>query len=259
MARDPVMELPTKADLVVQSSDGVTFYLHLGNLELLTGGFPSAETPTSGLTVILNESSEVLKLLFRFIYPQRYPDIQELDFDLTLRLAEAAEKYVVYAAIYACKFRLSLSRLRNSDFIESYPNELLHFAAKHNHYSMIVQLAPLLIDKPLSELVNVLPLHVYTSWSVHREHWLDALHTARRKLMGYQCQWWYSFAILILLCMNKPSDLKAPDVVARIVPLSNYMSGGIVPCDICATFYRSWTEEVKNIVNAIPPLTLSTP
>lgn len=94
------------SDVVVRSSDGQDFSLHKENLGLLTEGFPSAETPTAGEVVPLSESSTTLRLLFQFVYSQRYPSLEKLDLETTLELAEAAEKYVVHAAIYACKFRL---------------------------------------------------------------------------------------------------------------------------------------------------------
>lgn len=168
----------THSDVTIQSSDGQIFPLHKKNLAFYTEGFPCAETPTAGRTVALSESSETLGLLFQFIYPQRFPDLDEVDFGSTLLLTEAAEKYVVYAAIYACKIRLKyvLSPESakicadlcictfHSKFIDSRPRELLPFAVKHSYHPLIIRLAPRLIDLPLSELLEILPSSMYIPW-----------------------------------------------------------------------------------------------
>ncbi|KAE9410639.1 hypothetical protein BT96DRAFT_384492 [Gymnopus androsaceus JB14] len=168
------LNININSDVTMQSSDDQIFSLHRKNLEFSTEGFPSSETPTAGQIVALSEPSTTLGLLFQFIYPQRYPSLEKLDFDSALVLAEAAEKYVVYAAIYACKFRLI-------EFIDSKPNELLSFAAKHNWYFLIVRLAPLLVDVPLFELSGILPSQIYTSWTIYRENWLSAMHNAAKE------------------------------------------------------------------------------
>lgn len=179
------LNININSDVTMQSSDDQIFSLHRKNLEFSTEGFPSSETPTAGQIVALSEPSTTLGLLFQFIYPQRYPSLEKLDFDSALVLAEAAEKYVVYAAIYACKFRLMYVRalfaireinpqltffIFHSEFIDSKPNELLSFAAKHNWYFLIVRLAPLLVDVPLFELSGILPSQIYTSWVSDSEY-----------------------------------------------------------------------------------------
>jgi hypothetical protein len=53
--------------------------------------------------VPLPESSEILDLLFQFIYPQPYPDLGSMVFDVLEKLTEAAEKYQVYSAMNLCR------------------------------------------------------------------------------------------------------------------------------------------------------------
>ncbi|KAE9400419.1 hypothetical protein BT96DRAFT_1018810 [Gymnopus androsaceus JB14] len=131
--------------------------------------------PTEGEAINLPKASVILKALFKFVVPQYcYPFLADLDFEMTVLLTKAAEKYVVYPAIYACQFRLR-------DFVKSNPQELLLLAPQHA--SIVEQLAPVLVDIPLSELIQVLPLHFYAPWSVYREKWVDALQTLMMNLL----------------------------------------------------------------------------
>ena len=73
------------------------------------GAFPPTEFATSTGVVPLTESSAILELLFQFAYPQTYPDVDTIEPFETLAfagLAEAAEKYDLYAAINVCKMRM---------------------------------------------------------------------------------------------------------------------------------------------------------
>ena len=96
------------ADIIFVSSDRVRYGLHSKNLEVSTGGFPPVHS--GGLSaadpVGLEEPSEVLNLLFAFVYPTRLPQIEDMPFETVLPLAEAAEKYQVYPAMYACRMCL---------------------------------------------------------------------------------------------------------------------------------------------------------
>jgi hypothetical protein len=52
--------------------------------------------------VPLTESAEVLELLLQFMYRQRQPNLRTIEFTTLAGLAEAAEKYEVFAAIDIC-------------------------------------------------------------------------------------------------------------------------------------------------------------
>ncbi|KAE9405275.1 hypothetical protein BT96DRAFT_876808, partial [Gymnopus androsaceus JB14] len=154
------------ADVVIRSADNVDFRLHKTNLACATGAFPPPET-NSDEVVHLTESSETLELLFQFIYPRRFPSLENLNFDSLILLAEAAEKYEVVALISTCEFSLR-------KFLRTHPKRILEFAAKHDYPELIMKLAPILAHTPLSELVDILPIHVYKPWSLFREQWLIA-------------------------------------------------------------------------------------
>lgn len=56
--------------------------------------------------VRLPEDSDILELLFQFCYPERHPDLNDLEFAVLAKLAVAFEKYNVFSAIPICKIRM---------------------------------------------------------------------------------------------------------------------------------------------------------
>lgn len=94
----------------MSSSDSVLFKVHRRNLETHSGVFASAEDatrPDNGHeTVELSETSDILELLFQFMYPQPQPDLRTLDFKTFAGLAEAAEKYMVFSALTLCRMKM---------------------------------------------------------------------------------------------------------------------------------------------------------
>lgn len=102
------------ADLVVQSADNVQFHLHRKYLEAHTGAFPGAgdglldSNPRrgDGEVTSLTEPAKVLEILFQFVYPKRQPDLDNVAYEMLGPLAEAAEKYEVFAAMSVCALQL---------------------------------------------------------------------------------------------------------------------------------------------------------
>jgi hypothetical protein len=82
-----------------QSCDGILFSIHRPNLQTNTEGFPPPEISTGDEIVPLSESSATLEILFQFIYPRRHPALDEIAFADLAALAEAAEKYQVFASL----------------------------------------------------------------------------------------------------------------------------------------------------------------
>lgn len=95
-----------EADVIFQSVDGVQFHLHRKYIEVNTGAFPPAEFDTRGEITHLTETSTVLETLFQFVYPQRHPDLDDMDFNTVSAVAEAAEKYEVFYAMNICRIRM---------------------------------------------------------------------------------------------------------------------------------------------------------
>ncbi|KAJ3906151.1 hypothetical protein F5879DRAFT_798165, partial [Lentinula edodes] len=147
------------ADVVIRSCDNVEFRLHKKNLEFLSGGFPPADTETNPNEIVrLSESGETLEILFQFMYPQRFPSLDNMKIDPLIELAETAEKYEIFALIHICELHLR-------SFMRQHPREILRFAAKYDHRELVKELAPILVPYlPLSELSDLLPAHLYKPW-----------------------------------------------------------------------------------------------
>jgi hypothetical protein len=106
----PAVVCATDSDLTLQSFDGVLYKVHRTNLEVHSESFAAANsisaTSDSSEVVYLDESSAVLDLLLQFMYRQRQPDLEEVDFQTLSELAEAAEKYEVYSAMTVCSIHM---------------------------------------------------------------------------------------------------------------------------------------------------------
>lgn len=136
-----------------------------------------------GEIVQLTEDSATLELLFQFMYPRRLPELKKVAFATVASLAEAAEKYEVYAAIFGCEtlFRCTLYSLRQSRYIISpvnrsvlpeHVNEILTYAARHGHNGLIDEMTPLLLKKRLDEMAIYLPNDLFKRWVIF---WLSSL------------------------------------------------------------------------------------
>lgn len=52
----------------------------------------------------------------------------------------------------------------NRAFLRTNSTSLLAFAAKHDYFDLIIELALVMIDTPVREVVNVLPPHIFRTW-----------------------------------------------------------------------------------------------
>lgn len=84
------------------------FQIHSKNLECTCGGFAPhgfAQDNEKEL-IVLSEDAATLEILFRFVYPREHPELDDIKFDLLLKVAEAAQKYLVFSALNICYVRL---------------------------------------------------------------------------------------------------------------------------------------------------------
>lgn len=99
------------ADLLIRSSDDVLFRIHSANLRAHTTVFPldinsCTEDPEPAR---FTEKSAVLEVLFSHLYPESEladSDLDTEDFALTLKVAYAAHKYGIVAAIRLYDLRI---------------------------------------------------------------------------------------------------------------------------------------------------------
>ncbi|KAJ7771440.1 hypothetical protein B0H16DRAFT_184479 [Mycena metata] len=160
------------ADVTFRSSDQVIFRVHLRNLETHSDGFPpSAISPGSGEVVDLSEPAATLDLLFQYIYPQRQPDLTEIELPLLSDLAEAVEKYQVYSAMDICKIFMG-------NGLQDNPLTVLNYAVRHGYPDIADEAAPLTISLPLEEVGMHMHQMYMGSWLRYYGEWQKILELA---------------------------------------------------------------------------------
>jgi len=72
------------------------------------GAFPGPQDSANGSTAAekilrFDEPSGILEIVFQFVYPRRQPSLKDLDFQTIAAIADAVEKYKVFAAMNLCE------------------------------------------------------------------------------------------------------------------------------------------------------------
>ncbi|KAJ3510706.1 hypothetical protein NLJ89_g4525 [Agrocybe chaxingu] len=172
------------ADITIQSSNLVIFRLHRKNLETHTGAFPGGDLKMVQArpdeVISLSEKSNVLELLFKFVYPCRQPPLKGLPFDTILALAEAVEKYEVYSAMRLCEVRLR-------EFLPQEAARILDHAIKHDYPDLIEACVPALARQPLLDVLDKLPLKYARAWAWYHEAWRQIFQSAILKISEKYC------------------------------------------------------------------------
>ncbi|KAJ3711673.1 hypothetical protein EV361DRAFT_955277 [Lentinula raphanica] len=156
------------AEITVISSDNVLFRLHKMNVQVTSGNLIRLNKLETNDFLTLVEPAEVLEILFEFLYPDFETDLERLEFDALLSVAEAAEKYGVFYAMSHCTFCL---RKHSS----SHPAELLRFAVRYRKERMLAELTPALLDMELDEIINILPPTAFGEFCLFRDKWMKVL------------------------------------------------------------------------------------
>ncbi|KIK56474.1 hypothetical protein GYMLUDRAFT_47010 [Collybiopsis luxurians FD-317 M1] len=248
------------SDVIICSSDQVEFHLQKKYLEASSGAFPPAEMSTNGEVVFLSESSATLEILFQFMYPRRYPSIDKLTFPALMLLAEAAEKYEVYSMIYACQIRLQ-------EFLVTGSKAVLAFSAKHGYTDLIIRLAPIMVDTPISEVADILPPCYYRPWSIYRESWLNVMLSVAKLVPDHSCHNWNLLVKQVLSSLEKPSDLKSANLGLKLFSEYSVKSAtsksrrkfSDVPLSVdqcCQSKADEWKAAILSQVSRIPPLSI---
>jgi hypothetical protein len=92
------------ADITLQSSDNILFKFYKKQLEACSGAFGGAEAFTAtDEPVMFDEPSKIVDLLLQLMSRQEHPDLRSVGFNTLDLLAEAVEKYELFASIPLCK------------------------------------------------------------------------------------------------------------------------------------------------------------
>ncbi|KAF8989149.1 hypothetical protein BDQ17DRAFT_1373442 [Cyathus striatus] len=202
------------ADVTFKSIDGVLFALHKRNLSIHTGGFPPADSSVESEPIQLTEKSEVLELLFQFVYPPGVPILVDVSFELLVELARAAEKYNVYIATPLCRVHMlyivrshsTLYSRKNITSADKYVlKSIVKCATDHSYMEILDQAAPLLAPEPLTSTIFLFPQHLQASWAIYREQWVDIQRDSYARLVSHrrQCD----------ACKNRSDPLSLADLL----------------------------------------------
>ncbi|PPR06027.1 hypothetical protein CVT26_007506 [Gymnopilus dilepis] len=165
-----------EADITFCSADGDLFHLKRKYLEANTGAFPGSEFDTRGEVTHLTETSGILLLLFQFVSPKRDPEVDGLDIEILVGLAEAAEKYEVFHA-------MSLCRLQMKTMVAKYPFKILQHASRHDYPNLIQEAVSYLVRLPTADVAEHLPSGYIIPWIRYRAIWDSFFEDAVKKLM----------------------------------------------------------------------------
>ncbi|KAJ3898055.1 hypothetical protein F5879DRAFT_657486 [Lentinula edodes] len=243
------------ADIVIRSFDNVIFQMHQCNLECVADRFLQDDETSEDWLLSLPESGAVLEVLFRFVYPRPLPDLEKLEFEELLLVAEAAEKYRFFSAKYACQLALR-------KYCSSHSMQILRFACKHHVYSLITHLPQsFLIDTPLMEVSEILPSHVHQFWGGYREHWLELLHDVMLRSIPSQifdhdtsCEGVNvpssKIVLQIVRDVDRPSSLLSP----RLDQI--FEKRFLHACGCCRRFLSEWKNVIKTEVAGMPPFVI---
>ncbi|TFK70765.1 hypothetical protein BDN72DRAFT_896213 [Pluteus cervinus] len=138
-------------DVVIKTSDAQYFGTHLQNLESHADGFPPASLGKRKRVnhMDIEEDSEVTSLMLHLMHKQPQPDLRQTPISILVRLAEAAEKYLIYSAMNICRVVLNT---RTSEA----PLGILAYAIKHGYHEVADVAGPLSLGESWNEARNEL-------------------------------------------------------------------------------------------------------
>ncbi|KAF9470648.1 hypothetical protein BDN70DRAFT_845781 [Pholiota conissans] len=163
------------ADAVFLSSDNVTFKVHRIYL-IANSSVLATEASQTSEVVHLPEAANVLEVLFQFVEPpsvaqrKRQISVLSMQADLFFEVAEASEKYAVYAAMNLCFTRMSMPAM-----ISAYPFQILNHCAKHGYVDLADEAAEKSLSHSLRTAVRKLTApDVLHRWILYYDHWREA-------------------------------------------------------------------------------------
>ncbi|KAL1713634.1 hypothetical protein EV715DRAFT_277163 [Schizophyllum commune] len=118
-------------------------------------------------------------MLFRFVDREEFVRLEDVEFDLLARVAEAAHKYRVYSAMSSCRPYMRAQH-------DKHPVEVLAYAVKHGHSDIADTAAPFTVGRQARDMLQALPSQAdYLKWSLRRYSALDFLLITRSHFLIY--------------------------------------------------------------------------
>ncbi|TFK67445.1 hypothetical protein BDN72DRAFT_960970 [Pluteus cervinus] len=194
-------------DVVIRSSDGQLHGTHSKNLEMYSGGFPPASLadPDQINTIELTETSEIITLMLGYVHNQRYPESDKIEFEVFKQLAEAVEKYQIYAAMEACRLHMKHAAPLHS-------LDALAWATRHDYMEIADLAAPQTLGLTLEKVKPVIGPAI-VSWISFREPYIQAVQEIPKNLPKFPhhigtgpCQWTSYSPLPILSILSELAD-----------------------------------------------------
>ncbi|KZP33561.1 hypothetical protein FIBSPDRAFT_310403 [Athelia psychrophila] len=233
------------SDITFRSCDEILFKVHRKNLETASEGFspPEGTAAAESEVVSLTEDGKTLELLFQYMYPQRHPDLTKIDFMQLAELAEAAEKYQVYAAMDVCNIRMD-------EAFSDHSFEVMMYAMRHGY--------PELMDKSERKALEVSPTiafesftpQVYIAWTRYYAQWLDllaSLHIHMANVHGdhdiSDHHWGENkWMLWIVTSLDRPAALLKLDSFFESSVYESHPLRGMRRCERCKNFLTTWRD-----------------
>ncbi|KAH8804315.1 hypothetical protein DL96DRAFT_1766397, partial [Flagelloscypha sp. PMI_526] len=127
-----------------------------------------------------------------------HPHLYNIEFTVLDKLAEAAKKYEVFAAMNLCNYKMI-------DFALNHPAEVLAYACKHDYPHLVEECCEYALQQPLSFMLKLLPPHLRMAWAFYHEQFVDAwtvsfdMHEKGHNTLniygdtGQECSEWKTF------------------------------------------------------------------
>ncbi|KII85206.1 hypothetical protein PLICRDRAFT_335532 [Plicaturopsis crispa FD-325 SS-3] len=190
---------------------------------------------------------------------QPQPSIETISFDDLAALAEAAEKYQVYAALGPCRRYMQLDT-------PGHPLSVFRYSTTHGHQSMIEtaeKLIPFMSSTMAVEELDKLPKSYALAWTSHHGNWTSTLHTAYSSLFQActlgcptdECTASIAGIVSSKLEGNVARLLDLDHICAQAVsvvgPRGRNKSNRYACCSGCKTRLDLWRDETKRAVEGI--------
>ncbi|KAM6490884.1 hypothetical protein JOM56_013678 [Amanita muscaria] len=235
------------AEIHFKSSDNVLFFIHRESLKHSAARFLPFEFKAIKHEIVqvsLPETSDVLELLFAFLYPKPLPDVKGLPFKTLAHLAEAAETYQVFSAMMICNMRMTV-------VVNDHPVDVLRYAVIYHYKELIDISAPVVIGRPLPEAIDRLPPNTIAAWGKYFQQWLDGLvKVYADDCPEHMCVGWN------YQCANAMERLGGKIVSLRNVELILACSESDKAKSCCSSSMKKWRSNALDTVNRLRPFSV---
>ncbi|KAF7978055.1 hypothetical protein HWV62_1685 [Athelia sp. TMB] len=218
------------------------------NLAANSEGFAAPPGTDSQEIVPLSETGGTLELLFQFMYPQRQPDLVNMDFEQLAELAEAAEKYQVFAAMAICNVYMS-------EAYSNHPFEVMLYALRHGYGPLMdkaektaLEVSPTMAFESFTPQVYIawiqivlFRIYIHTAQTRYYAQWLDlhrSLLQSLNKIIKHQHTYENIWFFAVISQLDTPASMLKFEDIFRIAS----SKPGSHECTSCKNYIQNWSK-----------------